>query len=61
MRVLGKFFLILFFIGGITIFIGGEKGKSFESRYVSLDHSGIPGTEDKSPWNDYGYEKLTHY
>ena len=61
MRVFVKFFLILFFIGGLTIVICGEKDERYEPGDVSLVHSGIPGKEDKSPWNDYGYEKLNQF
>ena len=61
MRVLVKLFLILFFIGGLAIVICGEKGERIDAGDVSLDHAGIPGTEEKSPWNDYGYEKLSQF
>jgi len=61
MRALIKFILILFFIGGLAIVFCGEKGERFDARDVSLIHAGIPGTEAKSPWNDYGYEKLTQF
>ena len=61
MRALVKFFIILFFIGGLTIIICGGKVEKFETRDVSLVHPSIPGTEAKSPWNDYGYKKLTQF
>lgn len=61
MRALVKFFLILFFVGGLAIVICSEKNERFEAGDVSLILAGIPGAEAKSPWNDYGYEKLSQF
>ena len=61
MRVLVKFFIILFFIGGLTIIICGEKGERLEARGFSLFEVSLPGAEVKSPWDDYGYKKLAQF
>ncbi len=41
--------------------INGGKGETCKSRDEAFVHPSVPGTEAKSPWNDYGYKKLTQF
>ena len=61
MKVFIKVFTVLFFISVLTILICNEKGESAEVGEMSPTKGYTFGAEDKIPWDDYGYIKLSQF
>lgn len=61
MKVFIKFFTVLFFVSILTILICVEKGERAEAGEMSPAKGYTFGAEDKIPWDDYGYIKLSQF